>query len=111
MKLCWMKEGMNFEGGSVRRSEVLFLWLFVNEVQDLVSFFVVLLAQKKLKNVENFKKRTGMIFVKMNYIIDFDLFLVVIKLFLFSCSSFTENIRECNDFKIKKHKYFFINVN
>lgn len=44
MKLCWMKEGMNFEGGSVRRSEVLFLWLFVNEVQDLVSFFVVLLA-------------------------------------------------------------------
>lgn len=52
-----------------------------------------------------------MIFVKMNYIIDFDLFLVVIKLFLFSCSSFTENIRECNDFKIKKHKYFFINVN
>lgn len=52
-----------------------------------------------------------MIFVKINYIIDFDLFLVVINLFLFSCSFFTENIRECNDFKIKKHKYFFINVN
>lgn len=48
---------------------------------------------------------------KVNYIIDFDLFLVVVNLFLFSYYSFTENIKGRNDLRIKKHKYFFINVN
>lgn len=40
-----------------------------------------------------------MIFVEVNYIIDFDLFLMVVNLFLSSCSSCIENIRGRNDFK------------
>lgn len=44
---------------------------------------------------------------KVNYIIDFDLFLVVVNLFLFSYYSFTENIKRRNDFKDKETQIFF----
>lgn len=44
---------------------------------------------------------------KVNYIIGFDLFLVVVNLFLFSYYSFTENIKGRNDFKDKETQIFF----
>lgn len=48
-----------------------------------------------------------MMFVKMNCIIDFDLFFGSGKPLLFSCSSWTENIRGRNDFKSEETQIFF----